>query len=132
MLCCILLRRYSILPAAETSVSLLGSVQSSPQSSELLSSSAADTCEREICRGSDHHQVEITIAPRSAGPRNEWDDEAGHNQVTVATNLPEESAIERPTNADAVNASCKRTVSGHSSSLRKVMRACNKEIVMGT
>ena len=107
-------------------------MQSSPQSFELLSSRAADTCERGRCRGSNHHQVEIKIATCQAGPRNEWDDEAGDNQVTVATNLPEESAIDRLADADPVTASCKRTVSDHSSSLRKVMRAYNKEIVMGT
>ena len=123
------MRRYSILPA-ETSVSLLGSTQSSTQPFELLSSSAADTYDRDRCRDGNHHQLEITNATRPAGPSNQWDDEAGENQVTDPTNLPEKSAIIRP--ADPVTASCKRTVSGHSSSQRKVMRAYNKEIVMGT
>lgn len=121
--------RYSILPE-ETSVSLLVSMQSSTQPFELLSSSAADTYDRDGFRGGNHHQFEITNAARPADPCNEWDDEAGENQVIVPTNLREKSTIERP--AGPVAASCKSTVSGHLSSQRKVMRAYNKEIVMGT
>lgn len=125
------MRRYSSLSAVP-SAPPLNSLPSSPLRPEFRSSSVDNILDSRGCRDSDGCQLEITIATPLTSHRYERDEEMGSNQEALIGNLPVMSAIDKSAACVLQRRTGESTKPGHTSTPKRVMRAYNKEIVMGT